>query len=44
MKEKIEDTKGIINSRKLKKDREYNAQKKQYNNVRNIRQKTKDRA
>ena len=24
MKEKIEDTKGIINSRKLQKDREYN--------------------
>ena len=44
--EKIEDTKGKIRSRKLKKnDREYNDQKKKTNSdLQNITQKTKDRA
>ena len=45
--EQFEDTKGIIRSRKSKKDRQYNGQKKKYqrtnNDLQNIKHKTKDR-
>ena len=44
IKKKIEDTKGVIRNRKLKRDRLNNDQRKMTNNVlQNITQKTKDR-
>ena len=39
-----EDTKGISRSRKLKKDKQYNGQKKKNKDLQNVIQKTKDRA
>jgi len=47
-KEKFEDTKGVIRSRKSEMDRQYNGQKKKdkkrNNDLQNITQKIKDRA
>jgi hypothetical protein len=43
--EKFEDIKGVIRSRKSKKDRQYNGQKKKdKQRLQNTTQKTKDRA
>jgi hypothetical protein len=44
LKEKYEDTKGIIRNRKSKKDRQHSGQKNKNNNLKNLTQKTKDRA